>query len=346
MNKNLPITDIISSTELQTRSKLDESTVADYAETMQSGKRLPPVVVFTDGKALWLVDGFHRVEAARTIGRHSVVADVRTGTYADALKFALGANANHGLRRTNADKQKALEMAWAHRRELWPREDNADPSAAVLADACGISVRMVECFVAKIQPPQNVEVAPPKERRLKPPARGSATQPPPPVRKVFGMDGKTRAVPVPVAATIKPSVPVPKARPGYYIAQDGKEHAIGVMLDRYGNEIPKRIEGAFKDGNVRDKIETHLRTAANLLKQAMGEKDSSVAQFRQADLIELQNAVRTAKFTRPYCVCRYCQGEGCKVCRETGFMTKFQYDRTDESLKAENEAPGGEGGIS
>jgi len=324
--------------ELQTRAALSEETVSDYKEAMDAGRaEFPPVVVFKDNlrKRLYLADGFHRVEAMLRRGDKRVKADVRAGTYADALKFALGANANHGLRRTNADKRHAVEMAWAHRRELWPREDNADPSASVLADACGVSVRMVECFVAKIQPPQNVEVAPPKERRLKPPARGSATQPPPPVRKVFGMDGKTRAVPVPVAATIKPPVPAPKARPGYYIAKDGKEHAIGVVLDRYGVEVPKRIENAFKDGNVLAQAISALQSARRLLAGALEAKDAAVAAVSQRAAMEMDNVYNELKAAKAHCVCRMCQGEGCKACNSTGFQTKMQYDRNEKQFKAE-----------
>ena len=80
-----------------------------------------------------------------------------------------------------------------------------------------------------------------------------------------------------------------------------------------------------------------LRNAANLLKNAMDEKDPSVAQFRQADLIDLQNAVRTAKFTKPHCVCRLCQGNGrgsCTACHETGFQTQAQYDNNPKEFKA------------
>lgn len=322
---------------LQTRVTLSADTVDDYAEAMKGKAKFPPVTVFADAErdTLWLADGFHRVAAAEADGYKVVKAEVIPGTFADALKHALGANANHGLRRSNADKQKALEMAWENRRELWPRKDKADPSAAVLAEACGVSVRTVECFIAKIQPPQNAEVEPPKKGKTKPPVRKNAPPPPPPVRKVFGKDGKTRDVPVPV----RPSVPVRKNAPPMPTAKKAPayDHAKGVMTDRFGVEIPMQIRGAFKAETVRDEIETHLRAAANLLKRAMDEKDPSVAQFRQADLIDLQNAVRTAKFTKPHCVCRICQGNGrgsCTACHETGFQTQAQYDNNPKEFKA------------
>ena len=318
---------------LQTRVALSADTVEDYAEAMRNKAKFPPVTVFADAErdTLWLADGFHRVAAAEADGYKAVKAEVIPGTFADALKHALGANANHGLRRSNADKQKALEMAWENRRELWPREDGADPSAAVLADACGVSLGSVNRFLAGVQPISMIEVhkanisAPaPKKSRGKAPVRRNAPPPPPPVRKVFGKDGRTRDVPAP--ARVAPT----RTLPAY-------NHAKGVMTDRFGVEIPMQIRGAFKAETVRDEIETHLRTAANLLKRAMEEKDPSVAQFRQADLIDLQNAVRTAKFTRPYCVCRLCQGNGrgsCTACHETGFQTQAQYDNNPKEFKA------------
>ena len=328
--------------ELQTRAALSEETVSDYKEAMDAGRaEFPPVVVFKDNlrKRLYLADGFHRVEAMLRRGDKRVKADVRAGTYADALKFALGANANHGLRRTNADKRHAVEMAWTHRRELWPRKDNADPSASVLADACGISLATVNRFLAEVCPPPTKPAAP---VRPSAPIR-MKTPPTPPTRKVFGTDGVTRCVPVPPTVTITPSVPVksappvpaPKARPGYYIAKDGKEHAIGVVLDRYGVEVPKRIENAFKDGNVLAQAISALQEARRLLNGALKDKDAAVAAVSQRATMEMDNAYNELKAAKAHCVCRMCQGEGCKACQSTGFQTKMQYDRNEKQFKAE-----------
>ena len=134
---------------------------------------------------------------------------------------------------------------------------------------------------------------------------------------------------VPLTTSVRPNAPTKK--PAAY------DHAAGVATDRFGVEIPQEIREAFRAETTRDVIESHLRHAANLLKNAMDEKDPSVAQFRQADLIDLQNAVRTAKFTKPYCVCRICQGNGrgsCSACHETGFQTQAQYENNPKEFKA------------
>ena len=115
---------------IQTRAETDAATVAEYAERMRDGAKFPPVRVFCDAEAntLWLADGIHRVEAAKAIGCKAVKAEVSAGTKTDALRFALGANATHGLRRSNADKRKALEMAWENREVLF----GGDPSQNTL----------------------------------------------------------------------------------------------------------------------------------------------------------------------------------------------------------------------
>lgn len=94
----------------QTRIEMHPETVADYADDMLEGAVFPPIIVFQDGAAgYWLADGFHRVEAAQKIGRETIEAEIREGTARDAILHGIGANATHGLRRTQADKRRAVE---------------------------------------------------------------------------------------------------------------------------------------------------------------------------------------------------------------------------------------------
>ena len=97
----------------QMRAELDESVVAEYAQTIGDGGDFPAVVVFFDGSKCWLGDGFHRFHAYRKARAVEIPADVREGTKRDAILHAVGANASHGLRRTNADKRKAVETLLA-----------------------------------------------------------------------------------------------------------------------------------------------------------------------------------------------------------------------------------------
>ena len=96
--------------DVRARVTLCGGVVSEYAEAMTKKASFPPVVAFNDGKALWLADGHHRVEAARHAGHTKVCAEVRTGDRRDALLYACGANAAHGVRRTNADKRRAVKL--------------------------------------------------------------------------------------------------------------------------------------------------------------------------------------------------------------------------------------------
>lgn len=95
----------------QSRESISEEAVADYFEVLEAEGDLPPVIVFFDGLNYYLADGFHRILAYKRAERAYVDADVKGGTARDAIKYALQANAEHGLRRTAADKRKAVNMA-------------------------------------------------------------------------------------------------------------------------------------------------------------------------------------------------------------------------------------------
>lgn len=92
----------------QPRVAIDEEVVAEYAEKYTEGADLKPVIVFFDGVTYWLADGFHRYWANKRIDCDSIFADIHQGTQRDAILYSVGANATHGLRRTNADKRKAV----------------------------------------------------------------------------------------------------------------------------------------------------------------------------------------------------------------------------------------------
>ena len=108
--RDIPVDQIQADGTTQMRvAGIDPSVVADYAAAMEDGAVFPPIFVYFDGTAYWPGDGFHRIEAARRIDREIISADVREGGQRDALLLAARANANHGLRRTQADKRRSIE---------------------------------------------------------------------------------------------------------------------------------------------------------------------------------------------------------------------------------------------
>lgn len=98
----------------QPRSALSELTINEYANSMISGEPFPPIVVFYDGESYWLADGFHRTRAAMEAKFSEIESEIKQGTLDDAKWFSFGANKGHGLRRTNEDKQRAVQAALMH----------------------------------------------------------------------------------------------------------------------------------------------------------------------------------------------------------------------------------------
>lgn len=93
----------------QSRDSNRYGVIEEYAEAMREGAVFPPVLVVFDGTDYWLADGFHRVLAAEMASVDALDAEVRQGTRRDAVWLSCGANIKHGLRRSTADKQRAIE---------------------------------------------------------------------------------------------------------------------------------------------------------------------------------------------------------------------------------------------
>ncbi len=109
--KTLPMDVIRIDGGTQSRSRIHEDMVADYALKMSEGDVFPPGVAFFDGKEYWLADGFHRYHALRTNKRASMVCRIVNGTVRDAILYSYGANGMHGMQMSNEDKRRiVLEM--------------------------------------------------------------------------------------------------------------------------------------------------------------------------------------------------------------------------------------------
>lgn len=132
----IPLTAIRTDGGTQPRAVVDFPTVEEYTDAMARGVRFPPVVVFYDGSAYWLADGFHRLAATSGAGLQEIDCDVQQGTMEDAQWYSFAANKTNGLRRTNEDKQRAVKAALAHAKA-------AGLSDAVIASHVGVSDRTV-----------------------------------------------------------------------------------------------------------------------------------------------------------------------------------------------------------
>jgi hypothetical protein len=94
--------------------KTMQTKIAEYATAMAEGNQFPPLTVFWDGEHYWLADGFHRLGAYNVVMQAlklpglDIECEVIEGPLRDAIIYACGVNAVHGMPRTVPDKQNAV----------------------------------------------------------------------------------------------------------------------------------------------------------------------------------------------------------------------------------------------
>jgi hypothetical protein len=119
---------------LQVRKATSPDYVAELRERLKAGDVFPAIDCVADGKTTWVTDGIHRLDAAMLSHKTIRVRTFR-GSYPDAIARACRANHDHGMRRTNADKRRAVELAI----ETFPEHgDN------VIAALCCVSAGLVK----------------------------------------------------------------------------------------------------------------------------------------------------------------------------------------------------------
>ena len=167
--------------KLQSRTEINQDAVDDYAHAMEEGDQFPPLTVFFDGVHYYLADGYHRYHAAKKAGKVSANCEVINGTFREAQLYATGVNAKHGMRRSYADKRKAV-MTLLEDFE-WSQWNNSE-----IARRAGVS----STFVANLRqsgekptvkyttPKGEVKERKAKTEHQKPELKGPEIQPDPP----------------------------------------------------------------------------------------------------------------------------------------------------------------------
>ena len=133
-----------------------------------------------------------------------------------------------------------------------------------------------------------------------------------PIRRI-GRDGKSY--------TVQP-MPTRPAKPAHV-----------VPTDRSGGEIPVEINEAFDDAALSE-IASLISKARVSLRGGMDQGVASFAAVRQEALVQLNNAYSFVTAAKAHCVCRMCQGNGCKACHERGWQTAEEYERNPREFKA------------
>lgn len=110
----VPLDAIIASPDFQVRDRLDTGTVRAYEAVMRGGGEFPPVLLAQiDGAAgLFLLDGFHRVSAARRADLGTIPAITLALTAQEARWRAAEANLRNGLRLRSRRERRAVFDAY------------------------------------------------------------------------------------------------------------------------------------------------------------------------------------------------------------------------------------------
>lgn len=315
MTKKLPLSAIRIDAGTQSRMTIDDAVVSEYADALKAGTILPPITVFHNGVAYFLADGFHRYFAHKRNGTVIVDAECDEGTESDARWFAAGANTLHGLRRSNADKRKAIEMALAERPQMTNR---------AIAEHCRVS----DMLVAEVR------------ESIKRQVQEYAPEPPSESRRV-GRDGKSYPPASPKSAP--PPPPVMSARAPTVKRVPPQAKAGALPKDFTGREIPAWLLPIWQQReSVCELIAkvNELRMAVEASHAAFNDdpKDASInrcfLRIGCGTLALLQKFEREARATLPHNVCPVCQGAdgGCNACMD-GFQTEEQYALVPDAMK-------------
>ena len=118
--------------ETQARVQMIQSYLKSYASLIKEKVEFPPITVFYDGNSYYLADGYYRYHAHEKAGRTEILSEIKNGSKRDAILHAVGANAKHGVHRSNADKRRAVEI-------LLKDDEWKNMSDREIANQCGVS---------------------------------------------------------------------------------------------------------------------------------------------------------------------------------------------------------------
>jgi hypothetical protein len=247
---------------------------------------LGDIDVFDVSGALYVVDGFHRRASHLAAGKTFIgTRTVGWGSLEDAVWFATSANKAHGLRRTRADKRRAVELALA-------TPIGSEQSNAVIAKHVGVS----DTFVSNVRRETTDQLA----------TLGVE----PPVSRI-GADGKRR--PVKPAAPARPvPAPVQDQRTESESWTEPPAAALGVPPPR----APETVTPMPTFGIALEQYETVLRSLRLRARTGLSDELGTLKQRLEVGLKGLENAL-VAAIPEP---CPACEGAGCAPCERRGWV--------------------------
>lgn len=138
----VPIKDIVLRDDWQVRGKLLSWLVAKYAVVMASGTEMPPLTLARINGALVLVDGWHRLAAAKQLRRTDVVATIEDMNEKEAEWAAALANTTHGQPLRREERFKVFQRYMDEKRYLVsPRGQRVKTTTEMVKDLNGLYSR-------------------------------------------------------------------------------------------------------------------------------------------------------------------------------------------------------------
>jgi hypothetical protein len=128
----VPVDRIKRNPQLMMRVELSQPTIVAYTSALESGATFPPIECTEVDGELLLTNGFHRLAAHQNAGRAEIQAIITEGDMDDALLAAACSDNYEGLKRTNADKRKAVLALLANKQ--WSEMSNREIARAANVD--------------------------------------------------------------------------------------------------------------------------------------------------------------------------------------------------------------------
>ena len=128
----------------QPRGVLDEDHVNDLLFALKNRAKFEAILLYYDGENYWLTDGYHRLAATIRHGKDKIKASIRQGTLQDAQWHSFSVNQHNVLKRSNADKQRAIVGALKH-------SYGCARSNSEIAQHCGVDEKTVRTWRLSLQ---------------------------------------------------------------------------------------------------------------------------------------------------------------------------------------------------
>ncbi len=288
----LPPASIKVDPEVVPRDSKSSEVVQRYADVIRRGGELPRPVVFFDGKTNWLADGLYRLRAHKDLELENIVCDLRKGSREDAIWYAAGANREHGMPLTSAEKRRAAE-------NVLRTPSLADRSDSVIGDQTGYTGARIQQIRAGL-----VKDGKMKKRKTVTDSTGKKRKPAKQPKKQPDSSATTAA-----------SKSGPKLKDG-----------LGKPVPDWGREFVSDLKPI---NDWLTKLSALAKDYAALRQIPAGSQLDAVV---CSTLDEIANTVQHSKFFCICEPCREAENirKSCTTCKGRGWLSREQYDKTLE----------------